>query len=90
MNFIGQNGAVKKSVTNCNTGSYFFVKEDTYIRTEIKCVDGTIYFLNPVFRYDGKRLTYYAAEFNVFKTWGLRAIVIALVLLIIFIRKNKK
>jgi hypothetical protein len=90
INFIGQNGAVKKFVTNTNTGSYLFTKEDTYIRTEIKCIDGTIYFLNPVFRYDGRRLSYYAPEFNAFKTWGLRAVVIALVLLIFFIRKNKK
>ena len=90
INFIGQNGAVKKFITNCDTASYFFAKEDTYIRTEIKCFDGTIYFLNPVFRYDGVRLTYYAPAFNALKTWILRVIIIGLLVLIYFIRKNKK
>jgi hypothetical protein len=90
INFIGQNGVVKKFINNSDTGSYFFAKEDTYIRTEIKCVDGTMYFLNPVFRYDGIRLTYYAPIFNALKTWTWRSVFIVLVLVVFFIRKNKK
>jgi hypothetical protein len=87
--FIGQEGAVKKRIADCVTGNYFFSKQDTYIRTEIECLDGTIYFLNPVFRYDGVRLTDYTPSLNFVKTWLLRSIVVVL-LLIIFIRKKKK
>ena len=89
--FIGQNGIEKKRVINCSTGSYFFNKEDTYIRTEIECNDGTIFFLNPLFRYDGIKLTEYAPSYNVLKTWAWRSAVICILLLtlIIWYRKNR-
>ena len=88
--FIGQQGAVKKEITNCISGIYFFTKEDTYIRTEIECIDGTTYYLNPVFRFDGVRLSDYAPSFDVLKTWALRSIVIVLLVFLFFFRKNKK
>ena len=31
--FIGQNGAEMKRIADCTSGSYFFSKQDTYIRT---------------------------------------------------------
>lgn len=78
--FIGQHGAVKKRITDCSTGSYNFEKQDTYIRAEIECNDGTVYFLNPVFRYDGIRLSDWSSSYNALKTWTWR-----LAFLIIFI-----
>jgi hypothetical protein len=51
--FIGQHGIGKKIITDSRTGSCFFTKNDTYIRTEIECADGTVFFLNPVLRYNG-------------------------------------
>ena len=63
--FIGQYGIERKVITNCASGKYLFSKKDTYIRTEVECNDGTVYYLNPVFRYDGKKLTDYAPSYNV-------------------------
>ena len=89
--FIGQNGVEMKRTTNSSEGSYSFKKEDTYIRTEIECNDGTIYYLNPFFRYDGKQLTYYTPVYNFVKTWTWRLLTIIVLLSMIFIiRKAKK
>jgi hypothetical protein len=87
--FIGQQGIEKIRMTDSSTGSCFFSNLDTYIRTEIECYDGTIYFLNPLIRWDGIRLTYYAPSVNVLKTWGWRLAFISL-LLILFIIGNRK
>jgi hypothetical protein len=88
--FIGQNGTEKKRITNCSNGAYFFSKEDTYIRTEIECNDGTIFFLNPLFRYDGIKLSEYAPSYNVLKTWTLRSAVISILILTLIIWYRKK
>ena len=88
--FIGQQGAERKRITNCERGTYIFSKPDTYIRTEIECFDGTVYFLNPVFRYDGIRLVEYAPSYNVLKTWFWRSAFLAAVLLIFIIWKPIK
>jgi hypothetical protein len=79
--FIGQEGIGKKSLNNTNNGSYFFSKEDTYIRTEIECMDGTLYFLNPVFRYNGILKVDPSPPIDVFKTWGWRSIIIIILIL---------
>jgi hypothetical protein len=88
--FIGQEGIEKKRMVNCSTGSYFFSNEDTYVRTEIECNDGTIFFLNPLFRYDGIKLTEYAPSYNVLKTWTWRSAVICILLLTLIIWYRKK
>lgn len=88
--FIGQNGTEKKRIIDCSSGSYYFSKEDTYIRTEIECNDGTIFFLNPLFRYDGIKLTEYAISYNVLKTWVWRSAVICILLLTFIIWYRKK
>ena len=79
--FIGQEGIEKKSLNNTKNGSYFFSKEDTYIRTEIECMDGTIYFLNPVFRYNGILKVDPSPPVDVFKTWGYRSFIIIILIL---------
>lgn len=88
--FIGQNGTEKMRILNCSTGSYSFGKQDTYIRTEIECNDSTIYFLNPFFRYNGIRLTYYKASYNVLETWALRSALLCILLLIFTIWYRNK
>jgi hypothetical protein len=88
--FIGQSGKEKKEITDTSSGSCYFSKQDTYLRTEIECRDGTIYFLNPVFRYNGIHLADYALVFDTFKTWGLRSAVICFLPLIALIWFRRK
>jgi len=87
--FLGQQGVEKIRITDSSMGSCFFSNQDTYIRTEIECYDGTIYFLNPLFRWDGIRLTYYTPSVNVLKTWFWRSALISLLLIIFIIRIRK-
>ena len=50
--FVGQNGVVRKTVSDTLTASYAFQPSDTYIRVAIRAPRTTMY-LNPVLRYDG-------------------------------------
>ena len=68
--FIGQNGAVRKTVADAHSASYVFEPADTYIRTAIRAPRTTMY-LNPVFRYDGA-LPERAATVDALKTTVLR------------------
>ncbi|MBL7138976.1 MAG: hypothetical protein ISS17_09405 [Bacteroidales bacterium] len=76
--FIGQDGKARKVQYLTDTGWYKLQSEDTYIRTEIVFFSqyrhpGTIFYLNPVFRYNGdppsNRLT---ATINWERTWIFR------------------
>jgi hypothetical protein len=53
--FVGQNGNLKKKSKNTNCASYDLTINDTYIRTEIHLTDSNVFYLNPVFRYDGNK-----------------------------------
>jgi hypothetical protein len=89
--FFGQEGIEKKSINNISEGSYFFTKEDTYIRTEIECLDGTLYFLNPVFRYDGILKVDISPPIDFFKTWGCRSIILIILIfgfIILYFKKG--
>jgi hypothetical protein len=88
--FIGQHGKEIRRITDQSKGSCHFSQEDTYIRTEVECNDGTLYFLNPLLRYDGVRLTYYAPSFNAFSTWAWRSAFFCLVILIFIIWYRKR
>jgi hypothetical protein len=81
--FIGQGGWDKAVISDSSKGSCNFSPQDTYIRTEIECYDGTMYFLNPLLRWDGIRLTYYSPSVNVLATWVWRSALIIIVLIII-------
>jgi hypothetical protein len=83
--FIGQNGALKKISVDCSSSIYPFSKEDTYIRTEIVCRDGSIYFLNPVFRYSGSELPVNNPHINVLETWIYRIVFAVILFVIIFV-----
>lgn len=69
--FIGQNGAVRKTVKEATSASYTFSTDDPYIRTVIRS-PRTAMYLNPVVRFDGAQLNAPAASINVARTWLLR------------------
>ena len=68
--FVGQDGAVRKTVKETTRADYTFNDADTYVRTVIESPQ-TVLYLNPVVRYDG-RLPVPAAKVDVASTWLLR------------------
>jgi hypothetical protein len=72
--FIGQNGAVRRTVSNTSTASYTFRSDDTYVRTVITAPQ-TVLFLNPVVRYDGTQLVAPIATVDFASTFLLRGTV---------------
>jgi hypothetical protein len=89
--FIGQHGSVMKETDNSSKASYHFTKEDSYIRTEVLCRDSTIYYFNPVIRYNGRQLGNDPPEFDALRTWLLRSVVIIILILsFILYRKFRK
>jgi hypothetical protein len=82
--FVGQNGAVKKTVKGVTEASYEFAHDDSYIRTVIRSPRTTM-FLNPVRRHDGTNTPPLAARVDVLGTWlfrgGLLLVGVALALL---------
>lgn len=98
--FIGQEGVIRKTQERSDTGWYKLQPDDTYIRTEITFFSqythpGTIFYLNPVFRFDGNlpanRLT---ATVNLERTWIFRVMtlgsLIAGIWLIVRIRRTRR
>jgi hypothetical protein len=71
--FVGQNGVVRRTVKNASSASYTFQPQDTYIRTVIRAPKTTLY-LNPVLRYDGGAIGPAAAVIDQGRTWALRAV----------------
>jgi hypothetical protein len=86
--FIGQNGAVRKISTDCKTADYEITKNDTYVRTEIVCKDGTVYFLNPVFRYNDSFISPGNPEDNTTKSALYRIPLITLFVIILFLSRK--
>jgi hypothetical protein len=88
--FIGQNGAIRKTVTAASTASYAFEPTDTYIRVAIRAPRTTMY-LNPVLRYGGT-LPAPAASIDPTRTMLQRAIVVLAVILVGFLlyRRRRK
>jgi hypothetical protein len=52
--FIGENGQVRKKVSNARSASYVIQADDPYIRTKANFYYVCDYYLNPVVRYEGK------------------------------------
>lgn len=68
--FIGQDGVLLKSVQQDRTAHYKVRKEDTYVRTEVEFADGTLMYLNPVFRFgDEQPLERNFTAHFVIETW---------------------
>jgi hypothetical protein len=98
-NFIGQDGKSRKKSKFSSEAWYRITPEDTYIRTEIRFFNqyngpGTIFYLNPVFKYNGKiPSNSLKAEINWPRTWIFRLFSIPPLILLVFLwgyKKNKK
>jgi len=53
--FVGQGGREVFRVLNSDSATYLIQSGDRYVRTEILSSDGTIMYLNPVFRYSNDK-----------------------------------
>ena len=69
--FVGQNGAIRKSVKHATSATYTFATNDPYMRTVIVSPDTTT-FVNPVVRYDGFRTPAARAAVDPAGTWLAR------------------
>jgi hypothetical protein len=69
--FVGQDGEIRKTVSDATTAEYTFAADDTYVRTVIRSPRTAIY-LNPVLRYDGAHIPTPAAAVDTVSTWLLR------------------
>jgi hypothetical protein len=76
LEFVGQNGAIKRTVKNASSASYTFQPQDTYVRTVIRAPKTTLY-LNPVLRYDDAALRVPVATVDLGRTWALRTVCLA-------------
>ena len=74
--FVGQNGAIRKSVKHATSATYTFAADDTYIRAVIVSPDTTT-FVNPVVRYDGLRTPTARAGVDPVGTWLARGAYVA-------------
>jgi hypothetical protein len=89
--FIGQEGKPRKVALNAKEAWYKLTPEDTYIRTEIRFLNhwggpGTIFYLNPVFRYSGEvPANSLKAEINWPRTWIFRIFSIPAIFFLVFI-----
>lgn len=89
--FIGQNGKVKKVVSETDSASYIFNNSDTYIRTEITTTMSSKLYLNPIFRTNNNIPVKLQSEVDFTKTLIYRMIwfIIAGIILFIVYRKKK-
>jgi len=88
--FVGQNGAVKKTVKDAPSASYTFSPDDTYIRTVIRS-PRTAMFLNPVLRHDGRGPQPLVAQVDLPGTWLFRgALVLVSVALGLLYRERRR
>ncbi len=93
--FIGQGGIKLDSTLNSSFALYKIQSTDTYVRTEIEFPDQSIYYLNPVCRYDGTQpATMSLPKTDMVRTSILRIVGFATLLFLflnyIFIRKKIK
>lgn len=87
--FVGQNGLIRKTVTDATSAAYTFATDDTYIRTVIRSPSTTMY-LNPVLRYDGVRLPDPAASVAVGATWLQRGLLLGAGAAVVLIYRRRR
>lgn len=95
MKFIGQNGITLDSLMYRSKGQYIIRDSDTYVRTQVHLRNGTVFYLNPVIRYDGgDPWQHELARVDVKRTWLLRIIgfasLIFLIVNIYYLRRRFK
>lgn len=84
-NFIGQGGESKGIVRDTHRASYVFTPGDTYIRAQIGFYSFAVFYLNPVFRFDGQDpWAMETARVDPYRTWLLRILGFATLIFIIF------
>jgi hypothetical protein len=69
--FVGQDGAIRKAVNAALSADYTLTPDDTYVRAVVHAAQ-TVLFLNPVVRWDGRRLPAKAARVDAAATWLFR------------------
>ncbi len=84
IDFIGQRGRLLGRVFGAETASYVIQPDDPYVRTVIS-TPHTLMFLNPVVRYDGRRLAQPTASMDVGLTWALRSSILTTAVLLIWL-----
>lgn len=90
---LGDKGTVRKIVEKSTHANYVFQPNDTYIRAIITFRNGTIFYLNPLMRYDGKSFAEYHATVNILWTVlknAFFAVILILIALKYFRRRGKK
>ncbi|MDR1792395.1 MAG: hypothetical protein LBR36_02985 [Bacteroidales bacterium] len=93
ISFIGQNGILKKEVTNSDTAIYIFSNKDTYIRIEIRDKEDNLLLFNPIARTKTPVIIPpQRAEINIFCTTVKYAVETILILLLtmVLVRWRKK
>lgn len=87
--FIGQGGVVKQQQNETDIAVYMMDSADSYIRVEIVCHDGSVIFLNPIYRYSETPFNQNSPHINLLMTNIKRFFVLLLLfgILIILIRK---
>jgi len=91
IDFIGQNGILRKTVLDTTHSSYKIKPEDTYVRTELKFADGSTIYLNPVVRYSGSEpVSHGKAQINKTATLWVRIIYFLVILSIVYLIRRKK
>ncbi len=92
--FIGQNGKLLATTRKAKQGEYIIQESDTYVRTEIQFPDGTVFYLNPVVRYDGNAAaSLRTAQIDANKTRNLRILYFLVILSLAYLyarRRQKK
>jgi len=95
--FFGQNRTRMKMMTDSKTAFYKFSPDDAFIRAEITFPGSTRFYLNPVFRYNGKEPAQSLNPvINWTKTWFWRGGFILIPVFLIFIfwyikmKRNKR
>jgi hypothetical protein len=87
--FVGQNGAVRKTVKETTAASYVFDAQDTYIRTIVRSPRTTM-LLNPVLRTHGGPTHAPAAAVNVVGTWVFRAVLLMTAVALLLVYRERR
>ncbi|MGE3957472.1 MAG: hypothetical protein AB7H96_12200 [Vicinamibacterales bacterium] len=75
--FISRDGAVRQAVDGVTMAEYTLQPGDPYVRTVVTTPDAVLY-LNPVIRWDGRRIPEPRAVVNTVATWLQRGAIVAL------------
>jgi len=89
--FIGQGGILKQEMENMAMASIPLDRSDTYVRVEVLDIS-TDFYLNPVVRWNGKRIPRPVVQINWIATWAQRLVIVILLggLIVLFIIRKRK